>query len=211
MSLKISNFSVTKSNSFAELSPKGLYIYNSPSELIKFGTGSAEIKTPSLRVTDLVVTGNLYVYGEQILSGIVVEIFGTSSSNFTIGNANTSGNTSLTFGDYAVANTLTSDGTNLTSSIPLIASDFKKNGNSLFSTITAELFSVPVGGIEKDIPIVLPNGKTYINDSNTLLVFLDGRLQINGNSDDYYEVGTTQIAFTYDLAEGAKILFLIIG
>ena len=211
MSLKITNFSVTKSNSFAEISPKGLFLYNSPNEYIKFGTGTAEIKTSLLKVGDLVVYGNLHVYGEQITSGAVGEILGTTSNTFTIGNTNTSGNTSLTFGDYAVANTLTSDGTNLTSSIPLIASDFKKNGNSLFSTITAELFSVPVGGIEKDIPIVLPNGKTYINDSNTLLVFLDGRLQINGNSDDYYEVGTTQIAFTYDLAEGAKILFLIIG
>ena len=211
MSLKITSFSITKSNSFTELSPKGVYIFNSPNEYIKFGTGTAEIKTPNLKVGDLSVYGNLYVYGEQVASGAIGEILGTTSALFTIGNTTTVEDTTLKFGNYNTQNTLVSDGSSITSSVLLNAPDFKKDGRSLFSKIDAELINVQVGGLIKDIPVAIPNGKTYINNTNTLLVFVDGILKMKGATEDYYEIGTNQVAFNYDLAEGAKILFLIIG
>ncbi len=210
MSLKITNFSVTKSNSFAEISPKGLFLYNSPSEYIKFGTGTAEIKTSLLKVGDLVVYGNLHVYGEQITSGAVGEILGTTSNTFTIGNSTTSGDTILKFGSYITDNKLTANGSSITSSVFLSAPDFKKAGNSLFSIITAELKTLD-SGLASTIPIEIPNGKTYIINTNTLLVFVDGVMRYKGVSEDYMEISTNSIAFNYDLAEGAKILFLIIG
>ena len=176
-----------------------------------FGTGTAEIKTPNLKVGDLSVYGNLYVYGEQVASGAIGEILGTTSALFTIGNTTTVEDTTLKFGNYNTQNTLVSDGSSITSSVLLNAPDFKKDGRSLFSKIDAELINVQVGGLIKDIPVAIPNGKTYINNTNTLLVFVDGILKMKGATEDYYEIGTNQVAFNYDLAEGAKILFLIIG
>lgn len=210
MSLKITNFSVTKSNSFAEISPKGLFVYNSPSEYLKFGTGTAEIKTTRFEVGDMFIYGNLYVYGKQISSGAVGEILGTTSNTFTIGNSMTSGDITLKFGSYATDNKLTANGSSITSSVLLNAPDFKKAGNSLFSTVTAELKTL-TSGLASTIPIEIPNGKTYIINTNTLLVFVDGVLRYRGATEDYTEISTNSIAFNYDLAEGAKILFLIIG
>jgi hypothetical protein len=202
--LRVQNFKITKSNTFTEINPLGVYVYNSPQEYFKFGSGVAEIRSSNLRVSDLTVTGNLYVYGNVVSSAP-----STSVGNlFTIGDGESVEQTKLKFGTYAAEQSLYTTGAGITSTTPLISPDFIKNGNSVFSTITAEML-VLENNLAAEIPIAIPNEKSYILGSNKLLVFLDGMLKYK--TEDYTEVSSTQISFSFDIASGAKILFLIIG
>jgi len=207
----VDGFSLVEDDYFTSISDSGIFIYGMKDNYIKIGKGIFEIKGNDVQLTSLTVngtttiTGDLNVSGSIISLGTATALAATTALTFTIGSGETVANTALQLGDYATANTLTSDGTKITSSVPLYITT-----NPVFSTITRELYTA-ASSILTDIPIEIPNGKTYITGSNKLLVFLDGRLQNSGVSADYYEVNSTQIAFNFNLSAGANIVFIIIG
>ena len=207
----VDGFSLVEDDYFTSISDSGIFIYGMKDNYIKIGKGIFEIKGNDVQLTSLTVngtttiTGDLNVSGSIISLGTATALAATTALTFTIGSGETSASTSLQFGDYATTNTLTSDGAKITSSVPLYITT-----NPVFSTITRESYTA-ASSILTDIPIEIPNGKTYITGSNKLLVFLDGRLQNSGVSADYYEVNSTQIAFNFNLSAGANIVFIIIG
>lgn len=77
------------------------------------------------------------------------------------------------------------------------------------SAVAREKYIVPPGGLASSVSITIPNAKTYVLATNRLQVFRDGWLQ--DLIDDYLEVTTSTINFTYDLPEGTKITFIING
>jgi len=208
--LKLTLFEIDKNDAFTEVNSKGLLIYNTPTNYIKFGSGVSEIKIEDLKVNNISVMGNLYVYGEQIAPIVTMELYNTIADVFTIGADTTSGTTSLILGKYSTPNSLITDGNIITSSVPITAPDLKIGNNSVLSKFIV-LHFVPDTMVVSNVPIALPNENTYIMGTNRLLVFLDGRLQKLGATADYIEVSPTQISFNMNIAEDAIITFIIIG
>lgn len=210
MSLKVTAFSLIESNSFAELSPNGLFVYNSPEEYIKFGSGTAEIRSNNLRVNNISVMGDMYIYGNQVVAATSVTISALSNPDLTIGAFTTSGECSLTLGNYAQPVTISTDGSelNITKDVVLDSGKvFKQNGVAIGTFRVDNL--VLTQSIQAGVAIEIPNNSTYIVGANKLFVFVDGRLQCIAN--DYTEYSANSVKFLYDLLEGASIIFISIG
>ena len=70
-------------------------------------------------------------------------------------------------------------------------------------------------GITKTTNITIPNSRTYVVGSNSLLVFRDGLLLAKDTTSssydfDYWEVSTTQVRFNYNIPSNSIIEFIII-
>jgi hypothetical protein len=234
MILDIDYVKLTKWEPFVEISEKGIYIFKSPSSLVKAGIDTFQIKGGNLEVENITIKGTLSIMGQAniispahqhisdaILEGTTNLFFTTARSRAAINNTypilynSTTGNISL---DYDTTNL------NLTNNKLNTIQNISTTSDVQFKTVTAESFNITNGNsigiiynevyiagddIPSSVPIVIPNSRSYIMNSNKLLVFVDGRLQVKGQ--DYFETSTTTISFNYDLAAGATISFIIIG
>jgi hypothetical protein len=95
-------------------------------------------------------------------------------------------------------------GTSSWSQNSVTASYIQTGGISIFREIKT-LDSEALSGSE----VILPNNKQYVTGSNGLSIYLNGILQYP--PEEYIEIGSSSISFTYDVPTGAKILFYNIG
>jgi archaellum component FlaC len=73
-------------------------------------------------------------------------------------------------------------------------------------TITRQDETVGAGGIAAGTNHIIPGGKRYVLGSNTLQVFLDGRLM---SFSEYSEVDENTISFLLDIPQGSQITYII--
>ena len=237
MRMDLSNVSLTRWIPFVEISEKGIYIFKSPSALIKAGVDTFQVKGGTFEVENLIINGTLTLTGStNLLSPSTYSINSDSiveGSNLFFTTVRARGVLSgdapvVYFPDYGtIGLNYSTNNFKLTSSALNTIQDIMTTSNVTFGTVTATTFKnasgVAVGltvtplsyTVLTDLPatssLALPNGNTYIVGSNKLLVFVDGRLQMQGSSEDYLEKTTSTIQFNYDLAVGAKVLFLILN
>jgi hypothetical protein len=205
--LYVKNINLTVYQPKIILSSQGILVFQSPANFFKMSPTEFIFKNGELEIEDLIVKGNLRVYGSTISVSTSTEINRTTSNTFIVGSLTNTGNTGLTFGTYTTPNTLTSNGSIITSSVPIVAPSFTRNGREVGVPIVKQLQIS--SNLLSNVDIDLPDSNTYIMGEDKLWVFVDGRLQIKDI--DFIEVTTSKIQFLYDLASGARITFIIIG
>lgn len=124
--VKIFDIQLTRWEPVVELSPRGLFAFNSPSNYIKASTTGFELVGSSMEVMDLVVKGNLEIYGNTITYTTSNSIAATLSRDFTIGLDKMDGNVSLTLGNFTPAVSIYTDGTTIVLSNALSAPGYNK-------------------------------------------------------------------------------------
>jgi hypothetical protein len=55
--------------------------------------------------------------------------------------------------------------------------------------------------------VTIPNSQTYVVGSDSLIVSIEGTIQIEGVLEDYTETSTTSVTFTQPLTAGEKVVF----